>query len=382
MKFATNKEFIEKAVEKLEAAEDKSKAIVEFVEEFVSARNEGLISEILEQAQLAAQDADYKKSLGLRQLSEEETKFYEKFSDIRQSITANQIDIIPSTIIDHTLDGIKKESGIMKLISFAPANVKKWLVASYTGSASWSNIDAAFNEDNDISATISAINIELNKMGAVLIIPKAIRELSLPFVDKYFTAVLNEVMTDGIVKGYLDGNGKTAPIGIMRQIGTTNTDGTNKAKTVVTNITKFSPSGLKEVRKTLTNGGKRAATKLYLICNPADEADYVDPALYGEALTGGWRDVSFMAIEKIVEPNMPQGKAIFTIENCYTMGFSGVSISEYKETKAIDDADLIIAKCYGNGRANDDNTAVVFDVTKLQEYVLPVTQVTAASETV
>ena len=37
---------------------------------------------------------------------------------------------------------------------------------------------------------------------------------------------------------------------------------------------------------------------------------------------------------------------------------------------------MIIGKCHANGRAIDDDTAVVFDVTKLEEYVLPVTQVT------
>ena len=35
-------------------------------------------------------------------------------------------------------------------------------------------------------------------------------------------AILSEAMQDGLVKGYLDGDGKNAPIGIFRQIGTTN----------------------------------------------------------------------------------------------------------------------------------------------------------------
>lgn len=49
-------------------------------------------------------------------------------------------------------------------------------------------------------------------------------------------------------------------------------------------------------------------------------------------------------------------------------------------TKAIEDADLIVAKCHANGRAVDDNVAVIFDVTKLEEYVLPVTQVTVPKQ--
>ena len=59
------------------------------------------------------------------------------------------------------------------------------------------------------------------------------------------------------------------------------------------------------------------------------------------------------------------------------MGATNVRFTEYDQTKAMEDADLIIGKCYANGSAIDDNCAVVFDVTKLEEYVLPVTQVTA-----
>lgn len=160
-------------------------------------------------------------------------------------------------------------------------------------------------------------------------------------------------------------------------IGTTNEDGTNKAKTVLTNIKKFSPKGLAGVRKTLTKNGMRSIGTLYLICNPKDEAEFVDPALYGESLAGGYRNTSFMNIEKIVDANVPEGKAIFTIADMYVMGASSIDMRTYDQTKAMEDADVIIGKCYANGRAVDNDTAVVFDVTKLEEYVLPVTQVTA-----
>ena len=125
---------------------------------------------------------------------------------------------------------------------------------------------------------------------------------------------------------------------------------------------------------------KRVVDKLYLICNPSDEAEYVDPCMYGEALTGGYVNKSFIDIEKIVDANCPKGKAAFTIAGYYTMGTAGVRVDEYDQTKAIEDADLIVAKCHANGRAVDDNVAVVFDVTKLEEYVLPVNQVTVPKQ--
>ncbi len=326
------------------------------------------------EAERANHDAEYKKQLGLRTLSKTEKKFYEGFKDIKQSLTAKQIDIIPTEIIDRTLDDVKKASPILKLVNMAPANVKKWLVAEHSGTAVWGALTDAIK--GELSAGISALNIEIHMLSAYLVIPKAIRELSMEFVDRYFTAILAEAMQDGLVKGYLDGDGETGPIGIFRKIGETNGDGTKKEKTVLNTITKFSPKGLAETRKTLTNDGKRVVKKLYLICNPADEAEYVDPCMYGEALTGGYVNKSFVEIEKIPDANCPKGKAAFTIEGYYTMGTTGVRVNEYDQTKAMENADLIIATCFANGRAVDDNVAVIFDVTKLEEYVLPVTQVT------
>lgn len=372
-----DEELKKKVVQKIDESDDKNEAVFEAIEMVVSAQHEDLIKQLVEENEKAKHDTEYRQSLGLRNLSQNEKQFYEGFKDVKQAITAAQIDIIPEEIIDRTLDDVKTASPILKLVDMAPANVKKWLVASHSGKAVWGELTDEIK--GELLATITSMNIEINKLTAYLVIPKSIRELALPFVDKYFTAILSEAMQDGLVSGYIDGDGKTAPIGIMRQIETTNSDGTHKEKTVLTNITKFSPKGLAGVRKTLTNNGKRTVSKLFLLCNPLDEAEYVDPCMYGENLTGGWTDKSFMPIEKIADANVPQGKAIFTIEKAYTMGVSGTKVTEYDQTKAMDDADLVVAKCYANGRAVDDNTAVVFDVTKLQEYVLPITQVTTTA---
>lgn len=372
-----DKELKDKVVQMINEAEDKSVAIYQAADMIISAKNEKLIKEITEQSAKAAVDEEYRKTLNLRMLSNEENEFYQKLKDDpRQAITANQIDIIPTSIVERTLDDVRRESDILSLVNFAPASVTKWIVAEHTGKAVWGGLTEAISAE--LSAEVKSLNIDTNKLSVFMVIPKAIRELALPFVDKYFSAILAEAMQDGLVEGYLDGNGKTGPIGIFRKIEAFKTDGTASAKPILSNITKFSPKGLKEVRKTLTNNGKRKVSELHLICNPLDEAEYVDPALYGEALTGGYRNTSFMPIVKHVDANCPQGKAAFTIKDVYVMGVTGVRFDEYKETKALDDADLIVGKCHANGRAVDDNCAVVFDVTKLEEYVLPVAQVAGA----
>ena len=79
---------------------------IEMIEE---AAHADLINQVVAEAERASHDAEFKKQLGLRNLSQEEKKFYEGFKDIKQSVTANQIDIIPTEIIDRTLDDVKEK---------------------------------------------------------------------------------------------------------------------------------------------------------------------------------------------------------------------------------------------------------------------------------
>lgn len=372
-----NKELQQKVKELLDGAEDKSTAIYEAAEMIINAKHDTLIKELVEQNARAAADESYRKSLGLHTLSKEESEFYEKVKGgVYQAITAKQIDIMPTSIVDRTLEDVKKASDILTLVNFAPADVKHWITGEHSGKAAWGTelTDAITGE---LSATIRGIDLEQHKLTVYMVIPKAISDLALPFVDKYFRAILAEAMQDGLVDGYLNGNGKTGPVGITKKLETFTSSGTAQDKSKLSTIKKFSPKGLVEVRKTLSNNGKRRVTELHLICNPLDEAEYVDPCLYGEALTGGYRNTSFMPIVKHVDANCAKGTGIFTLKGVYTMGMSGVRFDEYDQTKAMEDANLVVGKCYANGRADDDNCAVVFDITKLEEYVLPVNQVTA-----
>lgn len=367
----------EEALKILQESEDKSTAIVDVMDKLISVQYEDLISEIKEQANKAESDASYAKTLGLRNLSKEEKDFYTSLKDVKQAITAKQIDIIPTSIVDITLEDVKKESKLLEDVNFAPANVKKWLVAEKSGTFSWEGYTDAIA--GELSAEIEGLNFEISKLTVYLVIPKAISDLALPFVDKYFTAILKEAINDGLEYGYLQGNGLKQPVGIYKQIGEANSDKTQKDKTVNTTLKNFTPKGMAAAKVYLSKNGKRTLDKLVLICHPNDEANYVAPAIYDSE---GRMISSYKNMEVKTSANNPQGKAALVIPKKFTMGISKLGINEYKETKALDDADLVIGKCYADGRAVDDNIAFVFDVTKLEEYVSPVKVVGTVETTV
>lgn len=354
----------QKAIKMLNESEDKATALAEVVEMFASEQHKDLINEIQMESIKANSDTEYASKLGLRTLSKTEEKFYENFKDIKQAITGAQIDLIPTSIIDLTLENVKTEEPVLALINFAPADVKRWIVSERSGAYSWEGLTDKLK--GSLSNNVKGLVTDLGKLDAYLIIPKAIRELSYQFMDKYFMAVLEEVLREGLAYGYLCGTGKEQPIGIYKQNEKTNEDGTHKDKDVAADLTNFSPKGLAKAKTYLTNNGRRTIDKLYLICNPEDEANYVAPAIYDKE---GKLVPSFKNLEVIQCTENPKGKAALTLAGKYTMGMNGMRITEYKETLATDDADLIVGKVYANGRATADNVAYIFDVTKLEEYI-------------
>lgn len=371
MKFnKINQEQVNKAKEMLEQAENKTDAIIEVTQMLMSSRYDELIKEVVTEANNATASAQSNQKLGLRVLNEEENKFYDTLkTDVKQAITAKQIDIIPNTIVDNTLADIKKKSDLLSLCTFAPADVKKWLIAEKAGTYKWGELTGKI--EGELSATITTLNIELGKLTAFLIIPKAIRDLANPYVDKYFTAVLDDTMHDGLEYAFLLGTGINEPIGTFKQIASVNEDGTHKAKTKHATLKGFSPKQMAPVKTQLCHNGLRTIPGLALVCNPMDEFGYIDPALFAQTISGNYVMCSIDKIRKIPCANCPQGTAGFFIDvpDYYTMGISGVRVTEYDQTKALDDADVVIAKCYGNGRAVDDDVCYVFDPTKLEEFV-------------
>lgn len=361
------KEAKDRALEMLQNAEDKPQAILDAINEVLEVQFSEKIEEMKKIDEDYKANKDLAQRLGLRVLNAEEKKFYQVFSgDIKTAITTKQIDVIPTSIVDITLEYVRENSKLLQagLVNLLPADVKKWLSAEKSGTFSWDELTAEIVKQ--LKGKINGINVELAKLSIYLVIPKAIRELSLPVIDKYFTAILTETLNEGVENGYLVGNGKNQPIGVYKMTEKTNEDGTHKDKEVNAGIKGFSPKQMAPVKVGLTNEGKRDIDKIFLICHPNDEANYVAPALYDKE---GNMIGSYKNMEVITSSQNPQGKAAFTLAGKYSMGFSGFKITPYDQTLAIEDADLIIGKVYANGRAVDDSIAYVFDVTKLEEYI-------------
>ena len=368
MKLNLNQEKIEALKNKIESAnvEGKTEAILSAMSEFVEASTKEIVEQYAAEAQRASADAEFAKSLGLRTLSKEEKAFYSKFgTPVKAALTFDQDDVIPTSIIDRTLDSVKKESGLLQYVRIIPAGVKKWISAASSGAAAWGVITAAISEE--LSATMTGITMDVHRLAAYLLVPKGIVALGEAYVDRYFRAILGEALVDGLEAGVIDGNGKVAPIGLSRQIGSVAGDGTHNTKTAVA-LASFAPEHYGALISTLTNSGKRKVEEVLLICNPSDYFTKIFPAA-SAYVNGAWVE-SFSFPTKVIQSvNCAAGSPVLALPMMYDVGIQVVQVDVYKETKALDDVDVLIAKTYGNGRAVDDACAVKLNITNLKAYV-------------
>ena len=362
----------EEALQIIKAKENKEEAVVEAIEVMNSALNDELVQKIVEESNSKTEqesEKDFYERLGLRILSAKEKDFYEKLiENPKQAIDAGQIEIFPTSVIDLTLENIRTQSELLANVNMAPAGVKRWLVAEETGKYSWGGALSVEKLKSEIQAKFKSMVTEVNRLTVFMILPKAIKELALPFVDKYCRAILAEQLMNGLEHGVICGEGEkaTEPIGLFKQIGATNGDGKNKNKDLNTDITSFSPKSLANAKKYLSNGGKRKISQILVICNPSDRALYIDPAMQDR------RGNMIPAAKNLVvaeSPECPEGKAGLALPKKYTLAMSDVKISDYDQTLADQDADLMVGGTFANGRAVDDNVCYVIDPTKLEEFI-------------
>lgn len=356
-----------KLVEKLQSSEDKSAAILEVLEEVNAIQYADLIAKMQAENEQIKADSSRAAKLGIRtSFTAEEKKFLEmiKRGARQTALTVAQDGVFPSTMIDRLVADVEIAPGVSKIVNFAPAGVGEWLTGSHTAAYAWGALTGALTAE--LTASINVAKMDLCKLSVFMLVPKAVRDLEIGVVDKYVSAVLMEGILKGVEAGVCSGTGSNQPIGLLYKLPAEN--GTISAQTVHTDVTGFGHDDLQPVLTTLANGNKRAVNKLYVLANPTMIFQYINKALY---YFNGAAYVSTCPIDIEVIPcaTMADNKAIFTLDKVYTMGFSGIKTDEYKETKAIEDCDLFVAKVYANGRPDDDNCAYVFNPANLTAYI-------------
>jgi len=354
--------------------------------EFAESLQEAIIKDAKELIQ--SNDANILVQRGVRQLTSEENKFYQKIIEAMKSNNPQQalagVDtVLPETTIDAIFDDLTENHPLLNMINFQNTGALiEILVSTSSGVAGWGELDSTITKE--LSASFAVINLAQKKLSAFIPVANAMLDLGPVWLDRYVRTLLAEALAAELEAAIVDGNGKGKPIGMTRALSGA-VDGVYQRKTPIT-VNNLDPATYGTILNTISqgpNGKRRAIPRLLMVVNPADYYTKVLPATTPRATDGTYTNNVFpYPTDLAVSAAVPTGNAVFGLARRYFMGLGtgrGGRIEYSDEYKFLEDQRVYRIKLYGNGRALDENAFVLADISGLEPTVQKV-YVTNASE--
>ena len=332
-------------------------------------------------------DMEILQSRGLRRLTSEETTWYQKFigavkTGAKQEIT-NLTTAMPVTIIDRTIDDMKKSHPLLSAIDITDAAGAQKLVMNGTQIASklggWGKITSAIS--TELKGQVKVIDVTVAKYTAYFIIPKDFVKFNFTFapmwVDQYIRIILSESIAFGLEKTIISGDGSDQFIGMTMDISSTsNGKYSPKEAVAITNFDEDYSNVVAGMAKD-DNGDDRDVPEVLLIVNPQDYIKKIrrlqNTLIYG---TGSVDMINNTYPTKTVKSCMvPEGKAVAGIAKNYFAAINGGTsgIIEYDDSNQfLEDNRVYTTRVYGNGQPIDNTSFTYLDISAVEPPALPV----------
>lgn len=351
------------------------------IENDINQRHAESVNEIREEA-----DRSVLAMRGVRQLTSDEKKYYQKLTDAMRSDNPKQAllnadMVMPKTVMNAVFDELQTRHPLLSAIQFVDTTGITKMVMSENGEqkAQWGKLcDDVVKE---LLAGFTNVDMTLLKLSAFIPVCKAMLDLGPVWLDDFIRQVLYEALANGLEYGIVTGNGNDQPIGMDRQVGegVTVTGGVypEKAAVTVNDFTPYTVGRLLSLLAVDPAGKTRTLRDIILVVNPQDYYQKVMPATTVMAPDGTYRnDVLPYPMTVIQSIALPRGKAILGIAYKY---FAGAGMSkdgriEYSDHyQFLEDDRVYMIKLYANGFPMDNNAFLVLDISGLRPATLPVT---------
>ena len=358
--------------------------------ESMTALFEVLQKETLEKAQELAgvKDTEILQARGVRVLTSQEKKYFEKLGEAmraenpKQALTNPEL-VMPETVINAVFDDLQTEHPLLSRISFTNTQgaIKFLMSNNDYQKAVWGKLCAEITEE--IESSFKEIDMTLMKLSAFIPVCEAMLDLGPAWLDSYVRQCLYEALANGLEDGIINNlNTTTGPVGMIANM-TTGSGGvgaaTFTAKTA-TPITDLKPAtiGAQLAKLAKDEAGKyRAIRDVILIVNPVDYMTKVFPAT--TVMTGSGTYVNNVLpypMSVIQSAAVASGKAVLGLGYKYFMGLGMSSRAgriEYSdEFKWLEDERVYKIKLYANGMPMDNNAFQYLDISGLKPLTIAV----------
>lgn len=359
--------------------------LVEDVEDGVVQRANEIVANALE-----TQDKGVMTARGVRQLTSEESGYYNKVIEAMKSqqpkMALTHVDVtMPLTIIDSVMQELKEKFPLLEKINFTnTTGLTKFILQDrQRAGAKWGQLSGRIVEE--IVADFKTIDLKLLKLTAFLPVSKDMLDLGAVWLDEYVRGVLVNVLLAGLEEGIINGDGKDKPIGMIRQVGAgVNVVGGVYPEKAKTKITEFS---IKEVGKLTAqlavgaDGRAREVKDLILVVNPEDYHSKILPATRVLTATGIYANVFPNDTQIIVSSAIAKGTAVYGIASNYFMGLGSAvngKIEYSDDAKFLEDERIYMIKLYGNGEPKDNTSFIHLNIADVKEFNYTVKTVAGA----
>lgn len=335
---------------------------------------------------------------GVRQLTKEETEFYNKLAETAKAegVITGIMDVLPTTVIEDVISGIRRDHPLLSEIDFRnTSTITKWVInAKGPQAATWDELNTEIT--TKLEGAIETFDLNTNKLTAYMFCTQDMLTLGPQWVDAYVRATLSEAIALGLEIAIVDGSGKKEPIGMTRNFtGTYNTN-TGFPRKAAIEITDFGPDTYGTLlsqlaftgeRKTTKNGSitpnpangeSRAINSVILVVNPVDYFAKVMPVTT-MLVPGGYAHDVFPFPTKVIQSTaVPSDHAVIGVGKLYFAGIGTSTpqagkIERSDDYKFLEDLATFKSKLYGNGRPVDMNSFLYLDISKVKRVIETVT---------
>lgn len=381
-----------KALAKAFAADDESK-----VEEALDGFRASVLEDVARQYEdaVSAGDSAILAQRGFRQLTSEETAYYKGVIEAASSPNPKQAladftsmpdKMMPSTIFDEITKDIQEAHPLLGAVNFINTGfITEWMRNNHSRQlAAWGNPGDAIAKE--ITSAFNIVDVKQGKLSAYAAISVDMLKLGPTWLDGYVRTVMGEAIACGLEHGIVTGMGaKGEPIGLDRDIhdGVDHNDTTGYPKKTAVKVADLTPATYGPLVAQLAKDERGHAkavdfradgSGLALICSSSDYLTKVMPATTVQASDGTYaRDL--FPLPTAVYPSLAveDGTAILALLSEYDLFVGGSRGLEYSdEARFTEDQRLFKQVMYAFGRAADNTSAILLDVSGLEPSYLNV----------
>lgn len=363
-------EIKEKALKALEEGNTENQAKI--IEEWMEIVAEDVAERVTKEQSTFQNDTMILTSRGAKQLTSEEVKYFEKLSEamkaskVKEALT--DLDVtMPTTTINRVFEELEEAHPLLSKIKVLNVTGITETIKR-TGDIEESWWGALCDEiKKELEAGFKKESTTLYKLSSFLPICKAYLTLGPAWLETYIRTILTESMSKGLVKAIVTGTGVDQPYGMDRDLEAAVTPGEAVPRKTAIKVKDFEPKTLGKIIAKLTNEGKRIVTKVILVVNPVDYWEKVWPLTTTKNSLGQYISNQFpFPVDVVQEPSVTVGEAVVGLAEKYDLDVGmGQKIEYSDEFRFLDDERVYLSKMYANGKARDNNSFFLLDISAI-----------------